>query len=213
MDGLRLYTYFRSGAAHRVRIALAMKGVAYESDPVHLVRGGGEHLLPGFRELNPQARVPVLQLADGTALVQSSAILEYLEDTVPNPALLPPDPVLRARVRGVAGIIGSDIHPLNNVAVLNTLRGAGLDDVAVSAWTAQWITRGLAAVEALIGDDGWCFGDAPSLADVYLAPQLFSAHRFKVPLDDFPRIGRASALAGSHPAFVAAAPENQFDAE
>ncbi len=213
MGGLRLNTYFRSGTAHRLRIALALKGVAYESVPVHLVCGGGGQLLPGFRALNPQARVPVLQRADGTALVQSSAILEYLQDIVPNPALLPPDPVLRARVRGVAEIIGSDIRPLNNVAVLSTLRGAGLDDEAVSAWITQWVTHGLAAVEALIGDDGWCFGDAPTLADVYLAPQLFSALRFKVPLDAFPRIGRASALAGSHPAFVAAAPENQPDAE
>src|SRR6516165_6307093 len=115
---LRLYTYFRSGAAHRVRIALALKGVAYESAPVHLVRGGGEHLQPGFRKINPQARVPVLQLADGTTLIQSGAILEYLEETVPEPALLPRDPVARAKARAVAGVIGSDIHPLNNVAVL-----------------------------------------------------------------------------------------------
>lgn len=213
MDGLRLYTYFRSGAAHRVRIALALKGVAYESVPVHLVRGGGEHLLPGFRALNPQARVPVLQLADGTALVQSSAILDYLEDTVPNPALLPSDPVLRAKVRGVAGIIGSDIHPLNNVAVLSTLRGAGLDEAAISTWIAQWITRGLTAVEALIGADGWCFGTAPTFADVYLAPQLFSARRFKVALDIFPKIARVSALAEKHADFIRAAPENQPDAE
>ena len=213
MERLRLYTYYRSGAAHRVRIALALKDIAYESRPVHLVRGGGEHLLPSFRALNPQARLPVLQLADGTTLVQSSAILEYLEETVPLPGLLPADPVLRARVRGVAGIIGADIHPLNNVAVLGTLRSAGWDETAVTNWIAQWITRGLAAVEALIGDDCWCFGDTPGLADVYLAPQLFSARRFEVALDEFPRIRRVSTLAGSHPAFVSAAPEKQPDAE
>jgi maleylacetoacetate isomerase len=213
MSGLRLYGYFRSGAAHRVRIALALKAIAYETIPVHLLRGGGEHLLPGFRLLNPQARLPVLQLADGTALVQSAAILEYLEEIAPSPALLPADPVLRAKIRGVAAIIGSDIHPLNNVSVLNTLRAAGLDADARSAWIAQWIMRGLAAVEALIGEASWCFGTTPTLADVYLAPQIFSAHRFKVPLDDFPRITHASALAAAHPAFGAAAPENQPDAE
>jgi maleylacetoacetate isomerase len=213
MAGLRLYTYFRSGAAHRVRIALALKGVAYESIPVHLVRDGGEHLLPEFRTLNPQARVPVLQTQDGTALVQSSAILEYLEETVPSPPLLPKSPMLRAKVRGVAGVIGSDIHPLNNVAVLNALRAAGFDNEAVSIWIAQWITRGLTAVEALISADDWCFGTTPTLADVYLVPQLFSARRFNVSLDAFPRIRRVSGLSTSHPAFVAAAPENQPDAE
>jgi len=209
----RLYTYFRSGAAHRVRIALALKGVAYESVPVHLVRDGGEQLTPEFRALNPQARVPVLALPDGDVLIQSSAILEYLEETVPEPPLLPVDPVLRAKVRGVAAIIGCDVHPLNNVAVLNALRRSGLDDVAVSAWIAHWITQGLASVEQLIGEHGWCFGSAPGLADVYLLPQVFSARRFKVALDPFPRISRVADLAERHGAFVAAAPPNQPDAE
>ena len=213
MNAVRLYTYYRSGAAHRVRIALALKGIAYESLPVHLVRDGGEHLRPAFRTVNPQARLPVLELADGTRLIQSSAILEYLEETVPQPPLLPADPVMRARVRGVAGIIGADIHPLNNVGPLTTLRGAGFDEPAVAAWIAQWITRGFAAVEALIAETGWSFGPAPSLADVYLVPQIFSAHRFRVPLDAFPRITRIWELADTHPAFVAAAPHNQPDAE
>ena len=208
-----LYTYFRSGAAHRLRIALALKGIAYDSVPVHLARGGGEHLLPEFRALNPQARVPVLQLADGTALIQSIAILEYLEELAPHPALLPSDPILRARIRGVVDIIGCDIHPLNNVAALNMLRDAGLDDAAMSNWRNRWITSGLAAIEALVGDDGWCFGDAPTMADVCLEPQCFSARRFKVPRDGFPRIERVAGLAESHPAFVGAAPENQPDAE
>jgi maleylacetoacetate isomerase len=213
VGALRLFTYFRSGAAHRVRIALALKGIAYDGVPVHLVRGGGEHLQPPFRKLNPQARVPVLQLPDGTTLIQSAAILEYLEETVPEPALLPADPVARAKVRGVAGVIGADIHPLNNVAVLNTLRRIGLNEEAVSAWIAQWITRGLEAVEALIGEEGWCLGPAPTLADLYLAPQLFSARRFKVTLEPFRRIRRVDGLAAAHPAFIAAAPENQPDAE
>ena len=209
----RLYTYFRSGAAHRVRIALALKEIAYESVPVHLVRGGGEHLAPAFRALNPQARVPVLELASGDALIQSSAIIEYLEETVPEPPLLPSDPVARAKVRSVAAIIGCDVHPLNNVGPLNALRRSGLDDAAVSHWIAQWITLGFTAVEPLIGEDGWCFGPAPGLADLYLMPQVFSALRFKVALDPFPRIRRVAGLAEQHSAFIAAAPQNQPDAE
>ena len=209
----RLYTYFRSGAAHRVRIALALKGVAYESLPVHLVRGGGEHLTPAFRALNPQARVPVLELPGGDVLIQSSAILEYLEEIFPKPSMLPMDPVARAKVRGVAAIIGCDVHPLNNVAVLNALRRSGLDDAAVSAWIAQWITQGFTAVEQLIGEQEWCFGSVPGLADVYLLPQVYSARRFKVALDPFPRISRVAELAEQHSAFLAAAPQNQPDAE
>ena len=209
----RLHTYFRSGSAHRVRIALALKGVAYESVPVHLVRGGGEHLTPAFRALNPQARVPVLELASGDALIQSPAILDYLEECFPEPPMLPADPVARAKVRGVAAIIGCDVHPLNNVAALNTLRRSGLDAAAVSAWIAQWITQGFTAVEHLIGEHGWCFGPAPGLADVYLVPQVYSARRFKVALDPFPRISRVADLAETHSAFIAAAPQNQPDAE
>jgi maleylacetoacetate isomerase len=197
VGALRLFTYFRSGAAHRVRIALALKGVAYQSVPAHLVRGGGEHLQPCFRKLNPQARAPVLQLPDGTTLIQTAAILEYLEETAPEPALLPADPVARAKARGVAGIIGSDIHPLNNVAVLNALRRAGLNEEAVLAWIAEWITRGREAVGALIGEEDWCLGPASSLADLYLVPQLFSARRFKVTLEPFRRIRRVDGLAAT----------------
>jgi maleylacetoacetate isomerase len=212
MNALRLYSYFRSGAAHRVRIALALKGIPYQCVPVHLVRDGGEHLRPAFRALNPQARVPVLELPSGDVLIQSPAILEYLEETAPEPSLLPVNPVARAKVRGVAAIIGCDVHPLHNVAVLNALRRSGHDETAVSAWITEWITLGLDAVEPLIGEDGWCFGTEPGLADVYLVPQLFSARRFKVPLDRYPRILRVGALADVHPAFIAAAPENQPDA-
>ncbi len=209
----RLYTYYRSAASHRVRIVLALKGLPYDSVPVHLVRDGGEHRKPLFRALNPQARLPVLVTAGGDALVQSPAILEYLEETAPNPPLLPADPVARARVRGAAAIIGCDVHPLNNVAVLNALRAAGQDEAMIAAWIARWITEGLAAVEHLIGDAGWCFGPAPGLADVYLIPQLFSARRFKVDLAAFTRIARVATLAEAHSAFIAAAPENQPDAD
>jgi maleylacetoacetate isomerase len=209
----RLYTYFRSGAAQRVRIGLALKGVAYESIPVHLVRNGGEHLLPAFKAINPQARVPVMELSGGAALAQSSAILEYLEETFPEPALLPAAPIERAEVRRVAAIIGCDIHPLNNVGPLNELRRSGWSDVQVAAWISKWITLGLEAVEQLIGDEAWCFGNRPGLADIYLAPQLFSARRFKVPVDHLRRISRVARLTETHPAFVAAAPENQPDVE
>jgi maleylacetoacetate isomerase len=213
MSTPRLYTYFRSGAAHRVRIGLALKGVGYESRPVHLVRNGGEHLLPAFKKINPQARVPALELSDGAVMAQSSAILEYLEETIPEPRLLPAAPLDRAQVRRVAAIIGCDIHPLNNVGPLNELRRAGWSDAQVAAWISKWITLGLEAVEQLIGESDFCFGPQPGLADIYLAPQLFSARRFKVPLDHLPRISRVAGLTKMHPAFVVAAPENQTDAE
>jgi len=209
----RLYTYFRSGSSHRVRIALALKGVSHESIPVHLLRDGGEHRRDGFRELNPQGRLPVYVLPDGDVLIQSPAILEYLEEVAPLPPLLPVDPVARAKVRGVAALIGCDVHPLNNIAVLTTLRNTlNADEAAVSAWVASWIAEGFGAVEQLIGDSGYCFGLEPSMADVYLIPQLYSARRFGVDLNAFPRIRRVEALTQKHPAFSAAAPENQNDA-
>ena len=208
----RLYSYFRSGAAHRVRIALALKGIAFETFPVHLVRNEGEHLTAAFRALNPQARLPVYELSTGETLIQSPAILEYLEETVPEPPLLPAGLIARAKVRGVAALSGCDVHPLNNVAVLATLRHLGHDESVVSAWIAQWITAGFNAVEQLIGDTDWCFGPTPSLADIYLVPQIFSADRFGVRLEPYPRITRVSAMAADHPAFTTAAPGNQPDA-
>jgi maleylacetoacetate isomerase len=208
----RLYTYFRSGSSHRVRIALALKGIPHEAIPVHLLRDGGEHRRPEYRAINPQARLPSLVLHDGDVLIQSPAILEYLEEVAPEPPLLPADPVQRAKVRGVAALIGCDIHPLNNIAVLGTLRQEfGASEDAVKAWIARWITDGFNTVEALIGDHGYCFGDMPTMADVYLIPQVFSARRFAVSLEAFPRIRRVDATARAHPAFVSAAPENQPD--
>ncbi|MFG1481056.1 maleylacetoacetate isomerase [Xanthobacter sp. V4C-4] len=211
---MRLFTYWRSSAAYRVRIALALKGIAVEQVPVHLVRNGGEQHAPAYRALNPQERVPALELDDGTVLIQSPAILDYLEETHPAPPLLPTDAVARAKVRAVAAIIGCDIHPPNNSSQLAYLRQAlGQDEAAVSAWIARWVTDGFRAVEALIGDEGYCFGPAPGLADVFLIPQLYSARRFHVPLETFPRILRVEALAATHPAFAAAHPARQTDAE
>jgi maleylacetoacetate isomerase/maleylpyruvate isomerase len=211
---MKLYTYWRSTSSYRVRIALALKEVEAEQTFVHLVRNGGEQNSPAYRALNPQGRVPALALDDGTILIQSPAILEYLEEVYPEPALLPADPVARAKVRAVTSIIGCDIHPLHNVGPLNHLRKIlGRSEPEVTNWIATWIGQGLSTVEALIGDEGFCFGPGPSLADVYLVPQLYAARRFAVPLDAYPRILRVERLAGEHEAFKSAHPASQADAE
>lgn len=211
---MRLYTYYRSTAAYRVRIALALKGLQAEQVPVHLVRNGGEQHAPAYQAINPQERVPSLVLDDGTVLTQSLAICEYLEEVCPTPPLLPAAPVARAKVRAVADIIACDIHPPNNSSPLNVLRRElGQSEEAVSAWIARWVHDGFRAVEALIGEEGYCFGPEPGLADLFLVPQVFSARRFAVPLDAYPRILRVDALAAGHPAFAAAHPARQPDAE
>ncbi|MXQ14829.1 maleylacetoacetate isomerase [Microvirga makkahensis] len=211
---MKLYTYWRSTSSYRVRIALALKQVEAEQAFVHLVRNGGEQNESGYRAINPQGRVPALELDDGSVLIQSPAILEYLEEVYPAPSLLPPDPVTRAKVRAVASIIGCDIHPLHNVGPLTHLRKAfGRSEQEVSDWIATWIGQGLSAVEALIGDQGFCFGSDPSMADVYLLPQLYAARRFNVTLASCPRILRVERIAGEHPAFRRAHPSAQPDAE
>ncbi|CAC9685437.1 Stringent starvation protein A [Pseudomonas putida] len=201
---MELYTYYRSTSSYRVRIALALKGLAYQSVPVNLLQG--EQRGSGYVAVNPQGRVPALRTDGGELLVQSPAIIEYLEEVYPQPALLPSAAEARAKVRGVAAIIGCDIHPLHNVSVLNRLRQAGQDESQVNQWIGHWISQGLAAVEQLIGDHGFCFGDEPGLADVYLIPQLYAAERFNIDLDSFPRILRVAALAAEHAAFAQAHP-------
>lgn len=211
---MKLYGYWRSTSSYRVRIALALKDVAVEPVPVHLVRGGGEQLQPAYRAINPQARLPSLVLDDGTVLTQSPAILEYLEERYPDPPLLPADPVARAQVRAVAAIVGCDIHPLHNSGPLNHLRrDLGVAEPGVQAWIARWIGDGFGAIEALIGQHGFCFGPEPGMADVYLAPQLYAAKRFAVPLDAYPKIARVDALCEAHRAFADAHPTRQPDAE
>lgn len=211
---MKLHGYWRSSAAYRVRIALALKGIAVEHRFVHLVRDGGEQRSEAFRAINPQMRVPVLELDDGTVLTQSPAIIEYLEESRPEPPLLPFDLVGRAKARAVAATIACDIHPLHNTGPLGHLRREfGRPEEEVTAWIARWMRSGLDAVEALIGDDGFSLGPAPGLADVYLLPQLYAAHRFGVPLDAWPRIRRVEALALEHPAFQAAHPDAQPDRE
>jgi len=211
---VKLYTYWRSTSSYRLRIGLALKRVEVEHCPVHLVRNGGEQNAASYRAINPQGRVPTLVLDDGAILTQSPAILEYLEEVYPDPRLLPSDPVARAKVRAVAAIIGCDIHPLHNVGPLNHLRKEfGRSDDEVAGWISTWLGQGFAAIETMIGDDGFCFGAEPSLADVYLVPQLYAARRFNVALADYPRIIRVERIAAEHPAFQQAHPSRQPDAE
>ncbi len=217
MTALQLHTYFRSSAAYRVRIALNLKGLDYAAIPVHLLRSGGEQHRAEFAELNPARLVPVL--TDGTVTVtQSLAIIEYLEDTRPTPPLLPHDVGGRARVRALALAIACDIHPLNNLRVQRYLSSEfGLDDAQRDVWSRHWIATGFAALERLLArsaDTGrYCHGDAPSLADCCLIPQVANAHRVHCPLDPYPTIRRIDEACRQLPAFQRAAPAAQPDAE
>ena len=209
---MELFTYYRSTSSYRVRIALALKGLDYQAVPVNLIAAsGGEHKQRGYLAINPQGRVPALRTEEGRVLTQSPAIIEYLEERYPQVALLSTDLATRAHERAVAALVACDIHPLHNVSVLNQLRQMGQTEEQVVQWIGHWITQGLAAIEQLIGDNGYCFGPEPGLADVYLIPQLYAAERFKVSLVPYPRITRVAALADNHPAFIAAHPARQSD--
>ena len=211
---MKLYDYFRSSAAYRVRIALNLKGLSAERAFVHLVRNGGEHLKSGYLERNPQGLLPALELDDGSVVTQSLAILEYLEEVYPEPPLLPADPLMRARVRAIALAVACDIHPLNNLRVLNYLKGPfGQDQATVDTWYRHWISAGFAAIERMVGQERYCLGDTPSLADVCLIPQLFNARRFNTDLSPYPRILAIEANCVRLEAFAAAYPGKQADAE
>lgn len=213
---MQLYSYFRSSAAYRVRIALNIKGLPYDYAPVHLLKDGGQQLKPDYTRLNPQALVPTL--VDGSAvLTQSMAIIEYLEETHPAPPLLPSTPVARARVRALAQGIACDIHPLNNLRVLRYLkRDLNLSDEARDAWYRHWTETGLLALERMLADSPdtgtYCHGDAPTLADACLIPQVFNARRLDCDLTAMPIIERIDAACRALPAFAQAAPESQPDA-
>jgi maleylpyruvate isomerase len=209
---MTLYGYWRSTASWRVRLGLALKGVSFETVPVHL--GNGGQLTPEYRSLNPQGYVPALQLDDGSLLTQSLAILEWLEETHPEPALLPADPIERAQVRAFAEIIACDIHPIQNLKILKKLRAMGQDQDGINAWAAWIIEQGLDACNALIaGQPGpYCFGDQVTLADVLLIPQLSNARRFGADLR-WPRILEIEAACQRLPAFQAALPQAQVDFE
>lgn len=214
---LTLYTYFRSSAAYRVRIALNLKGLPYQAVPVHLLKDGGQQHQPAYRAKNPLGTVPTLE-ADGAVLTQSLAIIEYLEETHPAPPLLPAAPLDRARVRAVAQTIACDIHPVNNLRILQYLgKHFGIGQEEKDAWYRHWVNEGLAAVEKLLADDPrtgtFCQGETPSLADCCLVPQFFNARRFNCPVDGLPTIRRIVAACEALDAFATAAPGRQPDAE
>jgi maleylpyruvate isomerase len=211
---MKLYTYFRSSAAYRARIALNLKGAATEQAFVHLTKDGGRQHGPEYRAVNPQRRVPTLVLDSGDVLMQSPAIIEYLEEVFPKPPLLPSDPVARAKVRAFAAVIGCDIHPLNNLAPLQYLRRVlKQEQPAIDAWYHHWILEGFAALETMIRPGPYCFGSEVTLADVYLVPQLYNARRLNVPLDRFPQLVAVEAACLKVQAFDQARPERQPDAE
>jgi maleylacetoacetate isomerase len=211
---VKLYSYFRSSAAYRVRIALNLKGIAYEMTSVHLTKDGGHNRRPEFRAVNPQMRVPVLITPGGDTLIQSLAIIQYLDETHPEPPLLPKDPIARAKVRALAELIACDIHPLNNVGPLRYLKNElHQEQSAIDAWYHHWIISGFEALEALVAPGPYAYGNTVTLADTCVVPQVYNARRLKVPLDKFPKIVAVDAACQALPAFERARPENQPDAE
>jgi maleylacetoacetate isomerase len=217
MTDLRLHTYFRSSAAYRVRIALNLKGLHYTAVPLHLLRDGGEQHRDAFAAINPARLIPVLE--DGPVLVtQSLAIIEYLDETHPTPPLLPAGAAQRARVRALALGIACDIHPLNNLRVLRYLKSeCALDDAQRDQWSRHWIAKGFQALERLLAGSPYtgryCHGDAPSLADCCLVPQIANAQRLQCPMDPYPTLMRINDACLSLSAFVRAGPAAQPDAE
>jgi maleylpyruvate isomerase len=216
MSEIVLHNYFRSSTSFRVRIALEMKGIAYRYVAHHLRHG--EHLEPAYLAVNPQGLVPALIWSDGELLTQSLAIIEFLEEVQPEPALLPPDPLGRARVRMLAQMIACDIHPINNLRVLTSLRtlfGAG--DEEVSNWFRHWVNETFEPLEKLLTESpqtgAFCHGEKPGLADICLAAQVANNARFNVDMTPYPTISRINAACMAQPAFIKAAPANQPDAE
>jgi len=214
---LKLYSYFRSSASFRVRIALQLKGLPYEYVPVHLLKEGGQQLKPEYRTLNADALVPTLVDGDH-ALAQSLAIIEYLDETHPEPPLLPGDALERAYVRSLALEVACEIHPLNNLRVLKYLKHTlGVSEEAKDGWYRHWVEEGFAALETNLARSGrvgrFCLGDTPTLADICLVPQVFNAQRFNVDVARFPTIAKIHETCMAMPAFENAAPKAQPDAE
>jgi maleylacetoacetate isomerase len=211
---VKLYSYFRSSAAYRVRIALNLKDLPYEMDFVHLTKDGGRQHSAEFNAINPAKLVPALRLDSGDVLTQSLAIIDYLDETHPQPPLLPVDPVQRAKVRAVTLTIACDIHPIDNLRVLQYLkRTLKHEQSDIDAWYHHWIVQGFNAIEVAIAPGPYCFGAQVTLADVCLVPQVFNARRLKVPLEAFPKIVAVESACLKLAAFDKARPENQPDAE
>jgi maleylacetoacetate isomerase len=207
-----LYSAWRATAPYRVRIGLALKGVDYDYVALDLIKG--DQRAPEYRAVNPQGLTPALDIG-GHVLTQSLAILEWLEETRPKPAILPTEPLDRATVRAMAGIIACDIHPLNNTRVGRELHKRGVDQAGILAWTQRWITDGFDTLEPIIARHGrgFAFGETPTLADCCLIPQVYSANRYEVDLTSYPAIRAVAERAAEHPAFQAAHPNNQPDAK
>lgn len=209
---MKLHTYWRSTTSYRVRIALGLKGVSYVSSPIDLL--ADEQNAPKYRELNPGRAVPTLVLDDGTVLTQSMAILEWLEETYPDPAFLPTGALERAHVRAAALAIATDIHPVNNLRITSRLKFMGHVEAEVTTWMNHWITEGLTAFQSMIrADTSFAFGDTPGLADICLIPQLYNAHRWGCDLTPFDRLSGIEARCLALPAFDAARPQIQPDAK
>ncbi|WP_420994695.1 maleylacetoacetate isomerase [Cupriavidus sp. 30B13] len=214
---MKLYSYFRSSASYRVRIALNLKGLPYDYEPVHLLRDGGQQLLPAYRALNPDALVPTL-VDDDHVLMQSVAMVEYLDEIHPEPPLLPGSALDRAYIRAVALEVACEIHPLNNLRVLKYLKHTlGVAEEAKDAWYRHWVELGFEAVNANLVRAGkagrFCFGDTPTLADICLVPQVFNAQRFNIDVSRYPAIAKAFDACMALPAFQQAEPKAQPDAE
>jgi maleylacetoacetate isomerase len=215
---IRLYGYWRSSSSYRLRLALALKGIAYEAVSVHLVKDGGQQFSKDYRALNPAARVPALELSDGRVLTQSMAIIEYLEETCPNPALLPRDPVLRAQTRALANEIASDAQPLHNSGVLAQLKSQfDADKESQTEWVRHWVMRGCAVVEEAArraGSKGpFLLGDQPSLVDICIPPHLYTAARWGIDISAYPRLLHSADALLALPGLAAAHPDAQADAD
>jgi len=211
---VKLYSYFRSSAAYRVRIALNLKGLDYEMVSIHLTKDGGQQRKPDFVAINPMMRVPALVLSGGEVLTQSLAIIEYLDETYPDPPLLPAEALDRAKARAIAQVIACDIHPLNNLAPLQYIkRQLKHEQPAIDAWYHHWVLQGFTALENMLAPGPYACGSRVSLADLCLVPQVYNARRLKVPLEAFPKIVAVDAACLKLPAFDKAQPDKQPDAE